>query len=830
MTVRHVRRQIAAGAPAADLALANEHPVLGLAVVLVEEQHGDRVHAIGSRKAVARGARVRARTGGGPTARRRLPRRDRLHDVAVQRHRFRFDSTRRVSGPSPRIGNARRAEEPADDRVAPHNRVAALIFEFLEHGRVAIRVDRAREFPPAVHELRGLFRALVVCVVNMLNDRAARLQPVRVRHVVHEQQQVVGAGLERFVRRCHLRRVLRDVLRAGRHRPIHADALVVGTMPLSPPVALRRLDAGTVVRVEDVGERSRAERTGITLVRRPRFQQDAGDRFDHAAIVAECEPRPFVRNARRRQIGIPCQPAEPVQVRDGQIVTKPVARPSDIRHADEAAERARARRAGRQRFHRRGAAAGAHVEVEHFFPHRDEKADVALLAGVLLRDLQLDRLVRSRERPEQRRSGLADLEVNGAMFDLQDDVVVEPAVEIVEIVPGGAGAIVFRIAPVHMVVVDEAAIEQHTAVRCQRARDDVRRIRVCPAVRRRPEPPFGIGFEDEPGKIGNRAVQVGGPIAPEGRHARVERIERVESADTLWTAEVDGDREANAPRPERVREPREIRHERRGQHAGIGIDIVHRARVHADRRQQPRVGAGARQIVHHVAGFKEDGASAVTSLDRAVQIVPFVHPPQRRGRRFHFAHAGKRLVQGHAAEQRKRPVQSAAVAAARDHDQTTVPIRERRDPEPVESGRLRHIERRNGLANPFGRPEDERVARTKGAGNHRRPVQHRSEPTGQLVARCLQEDRASQRDNSARNGVVLTANRGIGDERISKPPVAARFRRRRSRDEDHHSHECESPSSSNHGHLDDRPAGRCPPTPIAPRTPRPHTVSECRWW
>ena len=117
--------------------------------------------------------------------------------------------------------------------------------------------------------------------------------------MVHEEQQAVGTGVERFVHRRDWWRILPDVLRAGRHRPVHADPFTIGAVPLSPAVALGRLDARPVVRVEDVGERSRAERTGITLVRRPRFQQDAGERFDHAVLVAECEPRPFVRNARR---------------------------------------------------------------------------------------------------------------------------------------------------------------------------------------------------------------------------------------------------------------------------------------------------------------------------------------------------------------------------------------------------------------------------------------------------------------------------------------------------------------------------------------------------
>ena len=51
------------------------------------------------------------------------------------------------------------------------------------------------------------------------------------------------------------------------------------------------------------------------------------------------------------------------------------------------------------------------------------------LADVLLRDLQLDRLVGLLERAEERRRRLADLEIDRPVLDLHDDVVVELAVE-----------------------------------------------------------------------------------------------------------------------------------------------------------------------------------------------------------------------------------------------------------------------------------------------------------------------------------------------------------------------------------------------------------------
>ena len=102
------------------------------------------------------------------------------------------------------------------------------------------------------------------------------------------------------------------------------------------------------------------------------------------------------------------------------------------------------------------------------------------LAEVLLRDLQFDRLIGLLQRAEERRGRLAHLEIDGAVLDLHDHVVVELAVERLEVVVGGAAAVVLRIGPVHVVVVDEAAVEEQAAVRLAgRAPPRWRRRRGC---------------------------------------------------------------------------------------------------------------------------------------------------------------------------------------------------------------------------------------------------------------------------------------------------------------------------------------------------------------
>ena len=78
-----------------------------------------------------------------------------------------------------------------------------------------------------------------------------------------------------------------------------------------------------------------------------------------------------------------------------------------------------------------------------------------LLPGVFLRDLQLDGFVRTLQSGKERRNRFAHLKVDWTILDLNDDVVVEGAVQWMEIVVGGFRPIVFQIVPVQMVVVNE---------------------------------------------------------------------------------------------------------------------------------------------------------------------------------------------------------------------------------------------------------------------------------------------------------------------------------------------------------------------------------------
>src|ERR1035438_41311 len=140
---------------------------------------------------------------------------------------------------------------------------------------------------------------------------------------------------------------------------------------------------------------------------------------------------------------------------------------------------------------------------------------MALLPGIFLRDLQLDGFVCFLQAAEQRRNRLAHLEVDGAVFDLNDDVVCELPVERMENIVGRLGEIVLLVAPVEMMVVDKAAVEQQSAVGVERAGNYVGGVGWGAAVAGGSSAAFGVRFHNEAGKIWNlRIKSVNGLLPP----------------------------------------------------------------------------------------------------------------------------------------------------------------------------------------------------------------------------------------------------------------------------------------------------------------------------
>ena len=187
---------------------------------------------------------------------------------------------------------------------------------------------------------------------------------------------------------------------------------------------------------------------------------------------------------------------------------QPVGVEAYVGYADEAAEGLVEGFAFDDFFHGCCDCRRAEVGVERGLPHGDEEDHVALLAGVLLRDLEFDGLAGVLERGEEWRDGFADLEVDGAVLDLDDDVGFELAVEGVEVVVAGAGAVGFEVVVVEVVVVDEAAIEDDAAVGFEGAGYGVGGLGGSAVVLRGADAAFGVGLDDEAGEVGDDLVDL----------------------------------------------------------------------------------------------------------------------------------------------------------------------------------------------------------------------------------------------------------------------------------------------------------------------------------
>src|ERR1035437_4688292 len=182
----------------------------------------------------------------------------------------------------------------------------------------------------------------------------------------------------------------------------------------------------------------------------------------------------------------------------------------------------------------------AHVGIERLLPHGNEIDEVALLACVLLCDLQLDRLVGVRECGEEWAYRFAHLKVDRSVLDLHDDVVVELAVERVEVVVACAGPVGLHVVPVEMMVVDEATVEDHATMWMQSAGHDVRGIGWGAAILRWTGAAFGVSLDDDAAKVRNRAVDFIHLGLPPGSDLRIQRIECLQAAEYLWAAHIDG--------------------------------------------------------------------------------------------------------------------------------------------------------------------------------------------------------------------------------------------------------------------------------------------------
>ena len=160
----------------------------------------------------------------------------------------------------------------------------------------------------------GLSGAIVVAVVDMLDDCFAGPKTIVVGHVVEEEQEVVGRGGGSLIDLRDFWRILAHVAGAGGDGAVHTHTLMIGAVPLAPAVVLAGFDVGAVMAAGDVGEGLHAEGTGVGLVGGPRLHEHfRHNTIDHG-IGADCLERPLMGDVGRGKIRVPREAAEGVEV------------------------------------------------------------------------------------------------------------------------------------------------------------------------------------------------------------------------------------------------------------------------------------------------------------------------------------------------------------------------------------------------------------------------------------------------------------------------------------------------------------------------------------
>ena len=144
-------------------------------------------------------------------------------------------------------------------------------------------------------------------------------------------------------------------------------------------------------------------------------------------------------------------------------------------------------------------------------------------------------------------TGSSRLEVDGAVFDLHDDIRRELAVERMKDVVGGAGAIGLEVVVVEVIVVDESAVENDAAVRRERVGEYVGGIGGAAAVAGWAGLAFGIGLDREAGEVGDERVDLIHFSGPPGLDCGIEGVEGFEAADLLRAGDVDAHGQTHAP-------------------------------------------------------------------------------------------------------------------------------------------------------------------------------------------------------------------------------------------------------------------------------------------
>src|SRR5439155_14899102 len=174
----------------------------------------------------------------------------------------------------------------------PDDRMSFLIFQLRQDKSIALIIsNQASNRLPHLYELTHALGAFIVRVINVLDYCLTGFQPIRVRHMMEKQEQGIRRGGKSFELLLDGRRILPHEACSRCDSAVHANALVIGAVPLAPTVVFRRSDSWAVMASQDVGERPGPERTGVILIGGPRGKEHGADRTHDRKIISKGKAR-----------------------------------------------------------------------------------------------------------------------------------------------------------------------------------------------------------------------------------------------------------------------------------------------------------------------------------------------------------------------------------------------------------------------------------------------------------------------------------------------------------------------------------------------------------
>ena len=398
--------------------------------------------------------------------------------------------------------------------------IARLTFEAPQHGLIAFCVKVRLHVLPYLDELLCLTGSLLVVVAERLPEGVPIGHEVVPGDVVEPEEEVLGTGVEVVVERTERFGVLLRV--AGTTAAaVEANTLLVSTMVVAgQPVLTGTLRSvpgfGTVVMAtgKDVVQ---AQRHHVASHRLARVEEEGRHGVEETGIGGERLHEELTGYLLGTQALVPGQASEGVPVGLCQVVATPVEVIPDVGHTSQQA-RVLLVPCGYE----------SHLaEMEELLPHGSQEAGVDAVSRIFLCNLELRHDARVPHAQQQRADGLAGLEVDGTVLDLDGHVGAELAVQGHELLPGLAGAILAARG------IDEGTPHDDAAVGSQGIGQHVGTIHMGASIVHGARFPLAVGLDEESSEVWDEAVERIHLVLPPAYDGRVEWVGGGEAANGL---------------------------------------------------------------------------------------------------------------------------------------------------------------------------------------------------------------------------------------------------------------------------------------------------------